>query len=116
MKKVYLLLAGLLPALFSLAQNVGIGTLTPAYRLDVVGRARLQASTLNNASTSSGIWHTDYRSNTNIAFIGMADSVNYGFWGDRPNVGWQFFFDARYGNVGIGRKPSSGSGRLALDH
>ena len=116
MKKVYFLLAGLLPALVSLAQNVGIGTLAPAYRLDLVGRARIQAGTLNNASTSPGIWHTDYRNNTNIAFIGMADSVNYGFWGDRPGVGWEFFFDARYGNVGIGRKPASGTARLSVDH
>ncbi len=95
---------------------VGINNTNPGYPVDVMGRMRLQASTLNNASTSSGIWHTDFRSNTDIAFIGMADSVNYGFWGSRPNIGWQFFFDARYGNVGIGRKPSSGVTRLSLDH
>jgi hypothetical protein len=100
----------------AMAQNVGIGTSTPGYKLDVMGRMRIQAGTVNSVFTSPGIWLTDYRTNTNIAFIGMADSVNYGFWGDRPDVGWQFFFDARYGNVGIGRKPASGTQRLSLDH
>jgi hypothetical protein len=100
----------------AIAQNVGIGTPIPGYKLDVVGRIRLQAGTINNVFTSAGIWHTDYRTNTDIAFIGMADSVNYGFWGSRPNVGWQFYFDSRYGNIGVGRKPSSGATRLSLDH
>jgi hypothetical protein len=95
---------------------VGIGNTNPGYQMDVNGRIRLQAGTVNNVNTSAGTWHTDYRTNTDIAFIGMADSVNYGFWGSRPNVGWQFYFDARYGNVGIGRKPSSGATRLSLDH
>jgi hypothetical protein len=97
-------------------QNVGIGTLTPAYKLDILGRARIQAGTVNNVSTSAGFWHTDYRTNTDLVFVGMADSVNYGFYGSRPGVGWQFFFDARFGNIGIGRKPPSGNTRLALDH
>lgn len=96
--------------------NVGIGTNTPQYRLDLVGRARIQASTLNNANTSSGIWFTDFRNNNNTIFAGMADSVNIGYWSERPGIGWQFFFDARYGNVGLGRKPSSGSTRMVLDH
>jgi hypothetical protein len=95
---------------------VGIGNTNPGYLMDVNGRMRLQAATINSVNTSPGIWHTDFRTNTDIAFIGMADSVNYGFWGSRPNVGWQFYFDARYGNVGIGRKPSSGATRLSIDH
>jgi hypothetical protein len=95
---------------------VGIGNTNPGYLMDVNGRIRLQAATANNVNTSAGTWHTDYRTNTDIAFIGMADSVNYGFWGSRPNVGWQFYFDTRYGNVGIGRKPASGTSRLSLDH
>ncbi len=98
------------------AQNVGIGTSVPIYKLDVVGRTRLQAGTVNNALTSAGMWLTDYRDNSDLVFMGMADSVNYGFWGNKPGVGWQFYFDARYGNVGIGRKPSSGTSRLVLDH
>lgn len=95
---------------------VGINTLSPAYQMDVLGRIRLQAGSVNNAGTSAGIWFTDYRDNSNIIFAGMADSVNYGFWGQRAGIGWQFFFDARYGNAGIGQKPSTGSMRLVLNH
>ncbi|MCU0388785.1 MAG: hypothetical protein MUE71_09290 [Chitinophagaceae bacterium] len=98
------------------SQNVGIGTNNPQFSLDVVGRMRIQAGTVNNEFTSSGIWLTDYRNNSNLVFAGMADSVNYGLWSNRAGIGWQFFFDARYGNLGLGRKPSSGSGRMALDH
>lgn len=96
--------------------NVGIGNITPGYILDVAGRARLQSNTLNNLSNTPGVWLTDYRSNSNIVFAGMADSVNFGLWSDRSGIGWQFYYDARYGNVGIGRKPISGNTRLALDH
>ena len=116
--KKYLFLFGALQLtiIAGFAQNVGIGTTTPQYRLDVVGRARIQAGTVNNANTSSGIWHTDFRNNSNIIFAGMADSVNYGLWSDRAGIGWQFFFDARYGNLGVGRKPGSAGTKISLDH
>jgi hypothetical protein len=96
--------------------NVGVGTITPAYKLDVVGRARVQAGVLNSVGTSAGIWFTDYRANTDIVFAGMADSVNYGLYSNRPGRGWEFYFDAKYGNIGIGRKPGAGATRLFLDH
>jgi hypothetical protein len=96
--------------------NVGIGTNTPQYPLDLVGRMRLKAGTVNDPFTSSGIWYTDYRNNNNIIFAGMADSVNLGYWSERSGLGWQYFFDARYGNVGIGRKPGAGGSRLAIDY
>jgi hypothetical protein len=95
---------------------VGINTTSPQYQMDVMGRVRLQAGNMNNIMTSAGIWHTDYRNNSDIVFAGMADSVNYGLWSQRPGIGWQFYFDARYGNVGIGVRPLSGSQRLSLSH
>jgi hypothetical protein len=98
------------------AQNVGIGTSTPGFRLDVVGRMRIQASTLGNASTGSGIWFTDHRDNSNIVFIGMADTVNYGLWSQRAGIGWQLFWDARYGSLGLGSRPKSASEKLLLDY
>lgn len=97
----------------SQAQNVGVGTSTPLYKLDVLGRSRIQAGTLNDVFTSAGIWFTDYRNNADIVFTGMADSVNYGFYSQRPGIGWQTYFDARYGNIGLGIKPTSGY-RLTL--
>lgn len=95
---------------------VGINTTNPAYQMDVLGRIRLQAGTVNNIFSSSGTWHTDYRNNTDIVFAGMADSVNYGFWSQRAGIGWQFHFDARYGNIGVGMRPVSGSQRIGLSH
>ncbi len=117
MKKLMKLLISLqLAVLACFGQNVGIGTATPQFPLDIVGRVRIQAGTVNNANTSGGIWYTDYRNNTNLVFAGMADSVNYGLWSQRAGIGWQLFWDARYANLGLGRKPSSGSARIAIDH
>lgn len=95
---------------------VGINTTSPQYQMDVMGRVRLQAGTVNSIFTSAGTWHTDFRNNSDIVFAGMADSVNYGLWSQRAGIGWQFYFDARYGNVGVGVRPSSGSQRLSLSH
>jgi hypothetical protein len=82
MKKIIILLAmGLLIQQLLMAQNVGIGTATPAFKLDVSGRMRVKTGTLNNVSTSSGIWMEDYRDGTNRAFVGMQDSIRVGFYG-----------------------------------
>lgn len=116
MKHLSFLLASLSLSILTLAQNVGIGTATPQYKLDVVGRMRIQAAVLNNPSTGSGVWFTDNRTNDDMIFVGMADSVNYGLWSNKPGIGWQFYYDARYGNVGIGRKPVGGTARLSVDH
>lgn len=51
-----------------------------------------------------------------MILAGMEDRYNYGLFSNSGSIGWQFFYDARYGNVGIGRKPISGSAKLALNH
>lgn len=95
-------------------QNVGIGTATPAFKLDVNGRMRVKTGTIGNVSTSSGIWLEDYRDGTNRMFIGMQDSIRAGFYGSGPGgVGWGFNFNATTGNVGIGRVATSS--RLEVD-
>jgi len=117
MKKLIVHLLGIFFTFtIAIGQNVGLGTNSPQFKLDVVGRARMQSSVLNDQNQTPGIWHTDYTNNANMIFAGMEDRYNYGFFSNSGSVGWQFFYDARYGNVGIGRKPLSGSARLALDH
>jgi hypothetical protein len=86
----------------SFSQNVGIGTNTPAFKLDVNGRMRVRTGTPGNPSSSSGIWLEDYRDGTNQVFVGMQDSIRVGFYGTGDGVGWGFNFNAKTGNVGIG--------------
>jgi hypothetical protein len=103
MKKIISLLLLLAIHQWLMAQNVGIGTTTPAFKLDVNGRMRVKTGTLNNISTSSGIWMEDYRDGTNRAFVGMQDSIRIGFYGaGTGGTGWGFNFNAVTGNVGIG--------------
>jgi hypothetical protein len=84
--------------------NVGIGINPPAFRLDVMGRMRVKAGTVGNVLTSAGIWMDDYRDGTtNRFFFGMKDSIRAGFYGGGPGgVGWDFIFNTRDGNIGIG--------------
>jgi hypothetical protein len=103
MKKIIGLLALLTTHQLLMAQNIGIGTNTPAFKLDVNGRMRVKTGTLNNISTSSGIWLEDYRDGTNRAFFGMQDSIRIGFFGaGTGGTGWGFNFNTVTGNVGIG--------------
>lgn len=83
--------------------NIGIGVNPPAYKLDIDGRIRIRTGTLGNPSTSSGIWLEDNRDGTNRIFFGMQDSIHVGFYGAAVgDVGWDFNFNAKNGNVGIG--------------
>lgn len=78
--------------------NVGIGTLAPAFKLDVLGRMRIKAGTLNNVNTSAGIMMDDYRDGSNRFFFGMKDSIRAGFYGGGDGgVGWNLLFNARTG-------------------
>jgi len=81
-----------------ISQNIGIGTNTPAFKLDVQGRTRIKAGTLNNVNTSAGIWMDDYRNGNNQFFFGMKDSVRAGFYGSGAGVGWNLLFNTRTGN------------------
>ncbi|MCS7161857.1 MAG: hypothetical protein NZ958_00815 [Bacteroidia bacterium] len=60
------------------AQNVGIGTSNPQYRLDVVGRARIQ----QQGTQTAGIWFYQTTPNADRAFVGMANDDYVGFWGN----------------------------------
>lgn len=82
------------------AQNVGIGTNSPAFRLDVQGRMRVKTGTLGNVGTSSGIWFEDYRDGSNRFFLGMRDSIQAGFYSSV--LGWDLLYDSKSGNLGLG--------------
>lgn len=108
MKKLMLLTAITTIVMNVMAQNVGIGTTIPAYKLDVNGRMRVKTGTLNNINTSSGIWFDDYRDGSDRIFTGMQDSIRWGIWGGGSGgVGWQFNFNAKTGLVGMGRNAST---------
>jgi hypothetical protein len=86
--------------------QVGIGTTTPGYRLDVNGRIRLRGEGVNN---TAGIWlQANHASGADgvadIAFAGVLDATRIGFWGNDPRgtLGWGLTFDTVTGNVGIG--------------
>lgn len=87
----------LLSAGQSNSQNIGIGTITPAFKLDVQGRMRVKTGTPGNVNTSSGIWFDDYRNGNNQLFFGMKDSIRGGFYGSGAGVGWDMLFNTKTG-------------------
>jgi hypothetical protein len=97
------------------SQNVGIGNITPIYKLDVGGRARYRTAVLNDLSQTPGAWYDDYRNGAVTAFAGMQDSIRWGlFGGGTGGSGWKFDFNTRTGNVGIGQNADNFS-TLALN-
>jgi hypothetical protein len=67
--------------------NVGIGTTSPAFRLDVVGRSRVRQKLGDVASANTaGLWLFQNAPNQDQAFIGMEDDFNVGFYGSTG--GW----------------------------
>ncbi len=83
------------------AGYIGIGNVNPSYKLDVTGRSRFRALTLNDVNTSAGIWLDDYRTGNDRCFLGMQDSVRLGIYGN-TGLGWGFNFNTKSGNATIG--------------
>ena len=84
----------------AVAQNVGIGTTTPQYLLDVNGRMRIRSEGSNNGS--AGIWLNNNANNTSPAFVGMESDNVVGFYGAGSPNGWGFTMNTATGNIGIG--------------
>ncbi|MBK9165809.1 MAG: tail fiber domain-containing protein [Acidobacteria bacterium] len=89
--------------------NVGIGTSSPAFRLDVVGRMRLQ-QTLNasGGADSAGLWLYQRTPNADRAFIGMQDDGKVGFFGTNGG-GWGLVMDTGNGRTIINQLGVSGA-------
>jgi hypothetical protein len=79
------------------AQNVGIGTTTPQYRLDVNGRMRIRSG-----GGSAGIWLNNNANDASPAFVGMESDNVVGFYGAGAPNGWGFTMNTVSGNIGIG--------------
>jgi hypothetical protein len=94
---------GAAQATFSTNGFLGLGNMSPEYRLDITGRMRIRTGTIGNIFTTSGVFMEDYRNGSPRIFLGMQDSIRLGFYGDgTPGIAWGFNFNARNGNVGIG--------------
>lgn len=74
------------------AQNVGIGTTSPNYPLDINGRMRLR-----NDGNTSGIWFNK-ADNTEAAFTGMFNDTIIGFYGNNT---WRIGADIKNARLGI---------------
>lgn len=99
MKEILNTLFVFLLSLNCYCQNVGIGTNSPAYKLDIKGRIRIKPDIQGNKSYTPGMWLDDYRNGSPIVFAGMQDSIRFGLLSAAK---WGFSYNARSGNLSIG--------------
>ncbi|WP_462252127.1 autotransporter outer membrane beta-barrel domain-containing protein [Ferruginibacter sp.] len=79
--------------------NVGIGVPddNPVFKLDVADRMRIRSGT---GGSTAGVWLNNPANTAAIGFMGIADAVTTGFWGNVS--GWGLIMNTNTGNVGIG--------------
>jgi hypothetical protein len=75
--------------------NIGIGTPSPAFKIDVNGRMRIQQDT-----SSAGIWF-DGTSLPARSLFGTYNNDYTGIYGN-GGAGWAFLMNVNNGNIGIG--------------
>jgi len=81
--------------------NVGIGTTTPGFKLDVSERMRVR----QGGTPSAGIWFFQSTPAADRAFVGMATDDAVGFFGS-TGASWGLTMNTTTGNVGIGAFPT----------
>ena len=91
--------------------NVGVGTTTPTFKLDVADRIRVRQGP---AGGTAGIWMYQTAPNSDRAFVGMATDNRVGFYGNTGGL-WGLVMDTTSGNVGIGVGGGAISPALKLD-
>jgi hypothetical protein len=74
--------------------GLGIGTSSPGYKLDIIGRLRFRS----NGSNSAGVWHTD-NSGTENVFVGLGGISSTDAWGVYSNSNWRFQLTNTDGHV-----------------
>lgn len=76
--------------------NLGIGTSSPGYLLDVDGRMRVR-----EGGGTAGIWLYQTTPATDRAFVGMQSDTTVGLYG-ATGAGWDLVMNTTTGNVGVG--------------
>ncbi len=82
-------------ALVTNAGNVGFGTTTPQYPLDINGRVRIRS---NGAYNSAGIWYDKIYTAGLGSFVGTLNDSSFGIYGAGD---WKFVFDYTNNRLGI---------------
>jgi hypothetical protein len=77
--------------------NMGVGGITPGFRLDVNGRMRIRDG---GGGNTAGLWLNNAANTTTPAFVGMVNDNTTGFYGSV--AGWGLSMNTNTGNVGIG--------------
>jgi hypothetical protein len=84
--------------------NVGIGTATPGFKLDVADRMRVRQGA--NAANTAGMWFYQTTPAADQAFVGMLDDTHVGFYGVGAG-GWGLIMNTNNGNIGLGTNTPS---------
>jgi hypothetical protein len=92
--------------------NVGIGTTTPGYRLDVADRVRIKQNPAEfGASNSAGLWLFQNIPNANQAFVGMENDNSVGLYGQNGG-GWGLLMSTQTGVVKVASLGAAGATTL----
>lgn len=82
--------------------KVGIGTNSPAYKLDVADRIRIRTG---SGGESAGLWLNKSDNTAAVSFIGMYTDSYVGIYSEL-GASWNFLMNLTNGNIGIGITPT----------